>query len=112
MSLIHKPVLRKSATVLVPLDSFLFLQDRSYLERCGKHHSEKHMERLKRNFEQFSYNGYKQIMNGDLGGCKGNPENAWEEHRWTSWSVEDIKRILDEAGLPWELGEEAEYIEL
>lgn len=112
MSLVHNPVLRKSPTVLVPLESFLFLQDKQCFERSGKHSSEKNIERHKRNFEEFSYDGYKQIMNGDLGGCKGSPENAWEERRWTSWSVEDVKRILDEASLPWKDGEEVEYIAL
>lgn len=112
MSLIHNPVLRKSQTVLVPLESFLYLQDKQRFERSGKHSTEKSIEKLKRNFEQFSYDGYKQIMNGDLGGCKGKPENAWEEHRWTSWSVENVKSMLDEAGLSWKDGEETEYIEL
>lgn len=100
----------KSSTILVPLESFLYLQDKQRFERSGKHCSEQNIERLKYNFETFSYNGYKQIMNGDLGGCKGEPENAWEERRWTSWSVEDIKKILDEASLPWKEGEEQEYI--
>lgn len=100
----------RSVTILVPLESWMFLQCKGYQERCGKPHSEKGIERLRRNFQEYSYQGYKQLMNGDLGGCNGNPENAWEEHRWTSWSVDDMKRILDEAGLPWKDGEEAEYI--
>lgn len=49
-------------------------------------------------------------MSGDLGGCNGVPENAWEEHRWTTWSIEDMKNILNEAGLSWKNGEEVEYI--
>ena len=101
---------RKSPTILVPLESFLFLQDKVSVERLGKHHSEKKIERLTNNFEEFSYEGYKQLMNGDLGGCNGKPEKAWEERRWTSWSTEDMKRILNEAGLPWKDGEEQEYI--
>lgn len=100
----------KSPTLLVPFESWMFLQRKGYQERSGKPHSEKGIERLRRNFQEHSYQGYKQLMNGDLGGCNGDPENAWEEHRWTSWSVDDMKKILDEAGLPWKDGEEAEYI--
>ena len=110
MNLVHNPIVRKSPTILVPLDSFLFLQDKSYTGRASRHHSEKQMQRLTRNFEQFSYGGYKQLMSGDLGGCNGVPENAWEEHRWTTWSIEDMKNILNEAGLSWKNGEEVEYI--
>ena len=44
---------------------------------------------LQGTFEQFGHGGYKQLKSGDLGGCNGVPENAWEEHRWTTWSIED-----------------------
>lgn len=110
MNLVHNPIARKSSTILLPLDSFLFLQDESFYERCGKHYSEKQMQRLTRNFEQFGHGGYKQLKSGDLGGCNGVPENAWEEHRWTTWSIEDMKNILNEAGFSWKDGEEVEYI--
>ena len=78
MNLVHNPIARKSSTILLPLDSFLFLQDKSFYERCGKHYSEKQMQRLTRNFEQFGHGGYIQLKSGDLGGCNGVPENAWE----------------------------------
>lgn len=110
MNLVHNPIARKSSTILLPPDSFLFLQDKSFYERCGKHYSEKQMQRLTRNFEQFGHGGYKQLKSGDLGGCNGVPENAWEEHRWTTWSIEDMKNILNEAGFSWKDGEEVEYI--
>lgn len=101
---------RKANTILLPLESFLYLQDKSYFERCGKHHTEKQIERLIRNFENFAHIGYKQLKDGDLGGCNGKPENGWEERRWTSWSCEDMKQILTEVGLPYKDGEETEYI--
>ncbi len=62
------------------------------------------------NFVRFGQEENEQRDRGDLGGCKGDPENAWEEHRWTTWSVEDMKNILNEAGLLWKDGEEKEYI--
>lgn len=108
--LLDRPVRRKSPTLLVPLESFLYLQEKSYSERIGKSCSDKAKQRLIRNFEQFSNDGMKQLKNGDLGGCKGNPENAWEEGRWTSWGVDDMAKILDEAGLPWKKGKDTEYI--
>lgn len=110
--LINRPERRKSPTILVPLESFLYLQEKSYIERCGKHHTEKMKQRLIRNFETFSHSEKKQLMNGDLGGCNGDPENTFEEGRWTSWSVDDMAEILDGAGLPFERGESVEYIAL
>ena len=103
---------RKTDTILLPLESYLYLQDKSYFERCGKYGSEKRIERLKKNFKEFSYNGYKQLCDGDLGGCIGNYENAFEERRWTSWSCEDMKRFLNEANLPYKEGKETEVIEV
>lgn len=50
------------------------------------------------------------LKDGDLGGCVGDWKNGYEEGRWTSWSCEDMKRILIEAELPYKDGEEIEYI--
>lgn len=110
--LLNRPERRKSPTILVPLESFLYLQEKNYIERCGEHHSEKAKQGLIRNFEEYSYKGMKQLRNGDLGGCNGDPENSWEEGRWTSWSVDDMAKILNEAELPFEIGEYVEYIAL
>lgn len=101
---------RKANTILVTWESYLYLQEKEYLERWGKRRNEKQIQRLRNNFDSFAYNGYKQLMDGDLGGCNGHWENAWEERRWTSWSCEDMKRILNEAGLPYKDGKPTEYI--
>lgn len=75
--------------------------------------TEKSVERLKRNFDSFSYgSGYKELHDGDLGGCIGNWENGYEERRWTSWSCKEMKRILDAAGLPYKDGKETEIISI
>lgn len=108
--LMNRSERRKSPTILVPLESFLYLKEKSYIERCGKHHTEKMKQRLIRNFETFSHNGMKQLVNGDLGGCNGEPENSFEEGRWISWSVDHMAEILDKAGLPFKRGESVEYI--
>ena len=101
---------RKTNTLLLPWESYLYLQRKERKERCGDCLKDEWIKRLKRGFDDLAKDGHKQIMDGDLGGCIGNPENAWEEGRWTSWTCEDMKRILDEAGLPYKDGDETEYI--
>lgn len=101
---------RKANTILLPWESYLYLQQKSRNERCGDWKTEKQIKRLKASFDNLSHDGYKMLMDGDLGGCVGNWENGYEEGRWTSWSCEDMKRILSKAGLPYKDGEETEYI--
>ena len=101
--LLDKPVKRTSMTIWVPRESWMFLQARMQQERMGLELSVN---------ADFSHEGKKQLKDGDLGGCIGSPENAWEEGRWTSWSCEDMKKILDAAKLPWEPGETIEYFEI
>ena len=101
---------RKANTILLPLESYLYLQDKSYFERTGKHNTDKMIERLTCTFNQLQCNGHKRLKDGDLGGCVGKPENSYEEGRWTSWSCSEMKRILDEEGLPFKDGDEVEYI--
>jgi len=108
--LLEKPVVVKSPSLLVPLESWLFLQNKEHMERSGKELSEKAIQRLTMSFQSNSYNGKKQILNYDFGGCNGPWENAWEERRWTNWSVNEVMRILDEANLPYEKGKDTEYI--
>lgn len=110
--LMRRPVVRKSMTILLPYESWIFLQEKSFLERTGKPYSEKQKTRMKTLFQNHSYDGKKELKDGDLGGCKGKPELAWEEGRWTSWSCNDMKQILSSAGLPYEDGSEVEYIAL
>ena len=107
-----KDKVRTANTVRVNLDGYLYLQQKCHQERCGKPISEKGIERLKKNFERFSAQGWKTLMDGDFGGCIGSPENSWEERRWTNWSAEDMIRILTEAGIPCERGESQEVIDV
>ncbi len=103
---------RKAKTILLPWESYLYLQQKGRNERCGDWKTEKQIAKLKANFEEFSYNGYKRLLDGDLGGCVGDWKNGYEEGRWTSWSCEDMKRILDEAGLPYKDGEDTECVDV
>lgn len=104
--------IRKENTILIPWESYLYLQNKQYEERMGKPKPESAIKRLELNFENCSHNGLYRIGDGALGGCIGTPENAWEEKRWTSWSCEDMKQILDSAGLPYKDGGEREYISI
>lgn len=105
--LMTKPVIRKSPTILLPYESWIFLQEKSYLERIGKPYSERQKNRMKALFQNHSHNGKKELKDGDLGGCKGKPEHAWEEGRWTSWSCNDTMNLVDtKTGEPISTGED------
>lgn len=100
-------------SILVSRESWWKLEDISYYQRCGEHHTEEHKERMKRGFEQFAiYDGMKKICDYDFGGAVGAPEKSWEEGRWTRWSCEDMKKILDEVGLPWKPGTPTEKMSI
>lgn len=100
----------KKKAMLIPLDSYLYLQTEGYRQRCGKEHP--NVARLERNFKQHSTNGYYTLMDGDLGGCIGNPENAYEEGRWTSWSCATMKEMLKDKGLTYKDTDDIECIEV
>lgn len=92
--------MRKRA-IKMPLESRLYLEDQLHLQRGGHHTSEKTIAYITRLAERpYNKNGFV-IMDGDLGGAIGNPLNSYEEGRWTSWTIEDMKRMLDEQGLPY-----------
>lgn len=102
----------KAKTIAVPFESWFYLQTESHNQRSesGKPLDK---ERFKRMFDNhvkaLGRNGTKLLKPGDLGGCIGDPHHAYEEGRWTSWTLEQMKAMLDAAGLPWEDGEVVEY---
>lgn len=102
--------IRKRRTIKVAWEGFLYLSKEQHRQRCesGKPFSERAIKSLERSFELTG--GI--LHDGDRGGCVGNPVNAWEEGRWTDWSVEDMKRMLDEKGFEWEDAGERESIEI
>lgn len=100
----------KAKTIRVPLESWIYLKEQCRNQRCGDHLSERMIEHLKKEMQkEYNRNGHL-LMDKDLGGAIGDPTNSYEEGRWTSWSVEQMKKMLDEKGLPYEDGEEVEYI--
>lgn len=101
--------IRKRKAIKVTWEGYLYLSEEQHRQRCesGKPLSERTIERLKSSFERYGI-----LCDGDRGGCIGSPVNAWEEGRWTDWSVEDMKRMLDEKGFEWEDVGERESIEI
>lgn len=113
MNILHDPIIRTVNTIRVPYESYLYLQEEMHRQRSesGKPLSDKYKERLRNTCEIYA-DKMRPLADGDLGGCNGDPHNAWEEHRWTSWSVKDMTRMLDDQGLPWAKGEPLERIYL
>lgn len=106
---------RKRRQIKVTWEGWMCLQNEMHKQRSetGKPLSEKAIERMKNAFDDYKNpDGTKNVAEGQFGGCVGSPINAWEEGRWTSWSVEDMKRILEENGFEWEDAEDQEYISL
>jgi hypothetical protein len=110
-------VVRTTNTILLPLESYLWLYEEGFKQRNERGEtklSDKSRERLTRNFDRFKHSktGLYAAHDGNFGGCKGDPHNAWEEGRWTDWSVNQMARMLDEQGLPYEIGEPTEVIDV
>lgn len=105
---------KKEKTILVPVESWWYLYNKSHEQRSetGRPLSEKTKENLIRRAFNYGEWEYHKLCNGDLGGCIGDPLHAWEEGRWTSWSIDEMKQMLDEVDLPYKDGKEIERIEV
>ena len=90
--------------ILLPWESYSYLRQKMCYDRLGKFRTESQMERLKLDFEKCSNDGFKKIMDGDMGGSN--------KGKWTSWSCDDMKVILDEVNLTYLDGGKAEVIKL
>lgn len=100
----------KAKTIAVPFESWFYLRTEMHNQRSesGRPLTE---DWCKKHFAQNvdTRNGMILLKSGDMGGCKGNPKNGYDEGRWTSWTLEQMEAMLDAAGLPWSEGEEVEY---
>lgn len=99
---------KKERTLILPLESVLYLSEECRHQRIGDHLSDKAKEMIKKNFLKHKDNYL--VYDGSFGGAIGDPKNSYEEGRWTSWKIEDMKRMLDKQGLPYKDGEEIETI--
>lgn len=82
----------------------MYLQEKGKIERSGKGFSESFKAKLEKNFDNFAYQGYKTIYDGDFGGAVNG--------KCTSWTCEQMKEMLDEKGLAYIDGEEQDIIEI
>ena len=105
-------MVRNVNSIFLPLDSYLYLHELCTAQRSGRTMSDNHRKWLETNFHRVccKSNGMYNAMDGYLGGAVGKPQNSYEDRRWTTWSVEDMKNILDAAGLSWAEGPTLEVI--
>lgn len=102
----------KKRAIKVPLDSWLYLREIQKKQRVGKHLSEKQKEILTKEMEKpYNKEGHI-IFDKGMGGAIGKPENSYEEHRWTDWSIDQMISMLDEAGLSYREVEPIDCIEV
>lgn len=103
----------KKRAIRVPLESYLYLHNEMGKQRSGREMSEKYKQHLEKQFERYYAEvGGHLLTDGDLGGAIGKPENSYEEHRWTSWSVDDMKAMLDKQGLKYNDNEFVDQIDV
>ena len=102
----------KKNAIRLPLESLIYLNRVERKQRIGNELSKKSIELITKNYNYYAKNGGKIVMDDDFGGAIGNPENSYEEGRWTNWKVEDMKKMLDEAKLPYEEVEGLERINI
>lgn len=89
----------KKRAMRVELEGWLYLQEQCSIQRSGRIQSDWYKEKLTKHYEQHDqkYGGHL-LMDYDLGGAIGKPKNSYEEGRWTSWSLDQMKKMLDEKG--------------
>lgn len=90
----------KIKAIRVTLEGYLYLKKQSCIQR-GFEFTERYKKDLKDEFGQYSYKGMKEICSGDIGGGCGSKN----PNTWTSWSVEQITKMLKEKNLPFEFTE-------
>ncbi len=85
--------MNEEKTILLPYESWAYLKARSREERIGRKTSD---ALLKNMWSVLAKEDGRIRLNGKALGGKENGEI-------TSWSVDDIKKMLDEKGLPYTL---------
>lgn len=93
-----------SQTILVGKESYLYL-DRIMREQRGCKPLTPEQEEKFWGKQRVNADGFTSCNDDSLGGGDGTYYG-----RWWSWSVETLKKMLDEANLPYEDGEPIEYI--
>lgn len=89
--------MRKTRVMRVPLDSWLYLMNKSFREVKGRDHSDEFIQQMKNEYEWHD---------------KEHGGHMVFEYGYGNWSIEEMKRILDEQGLTYTEVEPVEEIEI
>ena len=93
-----------SKTILVPFETWAFLRRRMSVERSGRTLDDEAVARMWRRCHKV--NGDRvQLDKNSLGGVNASG-------KWYEWSVEEMVAMIEAEGLPFEPGDEIEYIEV
>ena len=113
-SIVHAPIFKKVNTIDLSLKAALYLRQVMHDERCKSGRSPLSENTVKRISNSFMGKKFKRYHDGDFGGCNGSPINAWEEGRWTNWSVHTMEEMLRAEGFAegedFKIGEPEEII--
>ncbi len=94
-----------SQTLLIGKAAWAFLKNEQRKQRGLDALASTVEDRLWKNLRKVD--GKKQIMDGSYGGGDGSYTG-----RWTEWSVDEMKAMLDAAGLEYEIGQPVQYISI
>lgn len=90
----------KQKTIFMNLEGYVYLCSRQRTER-GYEVNQSNIDFWTKVFEKENRDGFIDISDKGLGGGIGSTN--W--NTWTSWSVEDMAKMLNEKKLPYKFGE-------
>lgn len=96
---------RTSQTLLIGKEAWAFLKNECRKQRGLNPISDSIKDKMWS--RRRKVNGKAQIMDDSFGGGDGTYTG-----KWTSWSLEDMKGMLDKEGYEYEIGEPVKYINL
>lgn len=96
----------KRETILIGREAHEYLADKQRKEHGYKELSQEAKDKMWRRITMYNRSHPdKRIVTDDSYGGGDGTKNG----KWWSWSLADIKKMLDEAGYSYEQGEEEEY---
>ena len=96
----------KSETIYVTKEAYIALSEKSRIQRgCKPLTLEQYEKRFKKMPACRIKNGLIRLDDNSMGGGDGTYNG-----KWTTWSVDDLKKMLSEMGHTWERGEDIEYM--
>ena len=96
-----------SKSIWIGKSAYMHLDRESRKQRGGKKLSPEAEERLWKRVTVHSKNGMYRATDNSFGGGDGTYDG-----RWWAWNVDELKRMLDKAGLKYKSGKEIRYINM